>query len=604
MKNIKTKLALLLSLILLLPSSLFSPTKALAYDQSGAETYLLAHANNPWSTMALQVLGAPSIPTDYLKTISGTSAIEYEAPILAITATGNDPRTFGSTDYIAALESYHTQNQLGDPNALNDDVFGMLALISAGVNDNVVSDSKSFILANQNANGGWPFTLSSASDSNITAAAITALIADGVPASDSHITSALAYLKTAQNSDGGFAETVGNPSDSDSTSWAIWALDAAGISPASWSVSGHSPIDFLSANQTASGYFAPTQSNTTETSFSPISTAYAAIALAGKTLPVASVSQQSQNQLFPFRIEGSQSQICAGNTEGPTAMDIIKNAAAQCGYTYNIESSSYGPYLNSINSDVTPADFSTGWLYVVDGVQPSVGAADYQLKTGDDVLWYFGSYQWLPTKIVLSSASVASGQSATATVDYDDGTGWKPLGGATVYVGATTVTTAADGTAAISGPDGYYKIYASENGYVRSNQALLQIGSPQSGSVSLNANVPQGEVAGTSTIGSVISFTVTPSSVDFGDIGPGSSVSKSLQLNNNGSVGITVQSIVTGDGAFTDNLSLDNKNWNQFSDSINPKGSDNVTAALNIPANYPLTAGQKSGTLTLWATSQ
>ena len=106
--------------------------------------------------MALALLGAGAIPTDYLKTLSGTTAIEYEAPILAITAQNLDPRTFGSTDYVAALEKFDNGGQIGDPTTINDDIFGILALMSAGepATNTVVADAKKFVLANQQANGG------------------------------------------------------------------------------------------------------------------------------------------------------------------------------------------------------------------------------------------------------------------------------------------------------------------------------------------------------------------------------------------------------------------------------------------------------------------
>src|SRR6185436_19276810 len=139
-----------------------------------AESFLNNHANDPWSTMGLVALNSNSIPTDYLKSISGSSAIEYAAPILAIGALGENPRTFGATNYVDAMKAYDSNNQIGDVTSVNDDVFGLLALLAAGedTTDNVVLDAKNFILANQQSNGGWGFATAGGTDSNMTAAAV------------------------------------------------------------------------------------------------------------------------------------------------------------------------------------------------------------------------------------------------------------------------------------------------------------------------------------------------------------------------------------------------------------------------------------------------
>ena len=276
----------ILGTTLLLPSI----SKAAA-DLSTAQTYLTAHAENPWSTMALSALGASSIPSDYLKSISASSAIDYSAPILAITALNQDPRTFGDKDYVAELKKFHTNNQIGDESTINDDIFGLLALLSAGepTSDSTITDAKNFILAHQQENGGWGFMTLGGTDSNITSAAIVALVADGISASDPVIQNALNYLKTTQNDDGGFTYDPDSPwgtgSDSSSTAWVLWALKSTGNDLADWTKSDHSPTGYLESNQIGDGYF-QYQFGSGEDAFSAATTAYAVIALAGKTLPL------------------------------------------------------------------------------------------------------------------------------------------------------------------------------------------------------------------------------------------------------------------------------------------------------------------------------
>ena len=573
-----------------------------AYSQASAVAYLQANGNNAWTTLALSAANASPNPGDYLKLISSSKATDYETAILAITSLNQNPRTFGSTDYVAKLESFHNSSQMGDPGLLNDDFFGILALVSAGlpVTDVNVSDSKTFIISSQNQNGGWSYAPGSASDTDDTAAAITALIAAGVPASDSHIVSALSYIRSLQNSDGGFPSDPSYDalSNSSSTSWVLWALKAAGVDQSTWAQGSNNPLSFLASYQNADGSF---KWEAADTTFYPTTAADAVIALAGKTLPLNIFSQAQTFPTVNFRIEGSASTVCAGAIAAQTAMDVIKNAAANCGYTYNIIDS--GTYLNQINSDA--ASGQTGWLYLDNNVAPSASASAFQVKDGDSVLWYFGMENQQPLKLDLSSATASSGQSVTATVSGFSGTGFTPLSGAAVYFGAqTSGATDQNGQAQIAPADGYYKVFAQKSGYIRSNTVLLKIGQPSSSNLALNANYSGGQVAGTSTQTSVISFSVDSGSLNFGNISAGSKASKDLTITNNGTGGITLAGAVSGDPLFTGNLSLNSQFWQNFSSGVAAGQSQKITAALNVPANFNSASGLKSGQLIIWATAQ
>lgn len=377
---------------------------ARAYDQVKAQSYLAAHSNNPWSTMGLFALGAASIPSDYLKTISGSTANDYAAPILAIAAIGQDPHTFGVVDYVAKLKSYYTAGQIGDATTLNDDIFGLLALDAAGESASPeAGGAQAYLIAHQNSNGGWGFATGGNSDSNMTAAAIVALRASGVAGADQAIVKALDYLKTAQNSDGGFtydpASMYGTASDASSTAWVLWALTSSDVDQSTWVKDAHTPVQYLESTQAADGFF-QYQAGSGEDAFSATTTAYAVIALAGKTLPLkvfSGTGQQggsSTTQTFGFRIEGQISGICVGVAAGPTALDIVKNASTQCGFAYHIKDTSFGPYLDKIGSD--EASGTTGWMYAINNKLPSVGAASYTLASGDTVLWHFGAFDWQP----------------------------------------------------------------------------------------------------------------------------------------------------------------------------------------------------------------
>ncbi len=577
-----------------------------AFDTASAKTYLAAKPQGPWTVMGLVAAGQAQPALDSLKTVSGNQAISYEAPILALTAAGQNPHTFGSEDFVAKLKSFYTQDQMGDPTSLNDDIFGILALVSAGEakSSTEITGMKNFIISHQAQNGGWGYAVSAASDTDTTAAAVTALVAAGVDTQDVHIQSALAFMKTNQNTDGGFLSNAAFDSNSNtsSTAWVVWALNATKTSPDSWLDSGKGPLDYLAANQNAQGWFAD-QVGGQENGFTPITTAYAIIALSGKTLPLRIVASQP-SQSFAFRIEGSNEQVCEGTVAAITALDVVKNAASQCGYSYNIQDTQYGPYLNQIGNDA--AANLTGWQYAVNLTIPSVGAADYQLQTNDQVLWYYGGWDDKLTRLSLDKAVTDSGQSSTATLEYNNGGTWQPLAGASLNFGTTTVSTNEQGQANLSGADGYYRVFAQKPGFVRSNAVLLKIGQPQNSSVSLSVNVPG--VNGTDTQGPPpskpdIAFSVNPGSLDFGDLAAGQQSEKSLSISNTGNKNLQIQAVVDGQDVFKDNLKLQNQAWEKYQAQINSGSQANVSAELSIPASFP-GYGQMQGEIIFWAQAE
>ncbi len=585
--------------LLLLGAIILSPFSAQASMNSGtAKTYLEAHANNPWSTMALSLLGSNSIPTSHLESVSNNTAIGYTAPILALTALDKDPRTFGDTDYVAALKGFYNSGQLGDTATINDDIFGLLALIASGeeISDPVLAGTKSFILSNQESNGGWGFATSGGSDTNMTAAAIVALIAADISASDSAIQDGLDYLKTAQNADGGFTydpqSQFGTDSDSSSTAWAIWALNAANINPSTWTKSTNTPTTYLESTQAQSGYFGY-QAGSAEDAFSATTTAYAVIALSGNTLPLHIISK---TPTFEYRIEGKDSTVCSGRAEGPTALDVVEQASTQCGFTYHIAETSFGPYLDQIGDDTAAG--LIGWLYLINYTSPSVGAAEYELQSGDSLLWYYGDFNWKPSRLSLSSDQIDSGGSTTATVEYLGDSGWTKLPDAKVFYGTSNLNSDSDGHAIITAPDGYYKVFAEKTGYIRSNGILLTVGTPTGNEVALKANFTMG------VLDANISFIVDPSSIDFGTVKPGDNSSKNFSIKNTGTVNVTVEGAIEGDNLFKDNLKFDDESWESFQKRVTVDQTQPVTAQLSIPSNYSSSEGLKSGSITFWAVGE
>jgi outer membrane biosynthesis protein TonB len=233
-------------------------------------------SNEEWSIMAHAAIGQ-NVGADFLsQPLDSNVATDYEKRILAITAIGADPRSISSEDFVSKLESMFNNGQIGDPTLLNDDIFGILALSSAGISDNVVSSSRQFLLDHQNSDGGFGFGIGTGSDSNTTAMAVAALSITGSAPSN-----AVDYLYKSQAQDDGFGFTPGEASDGASTAWVISGLISAGQSVPS------EARTFLENLQLPDGSF---KWKPTDTSGSTLVTAYAVIALSGHGLPIRTVS--------------------------------------------------------------------------------------------------------------------------------------------------------------------------------------------------------------------------------------------------------------------------------------------------------------------------
>ncbi|MBI3273886.1 MAG: DUF4430 domain-containing protein [Candidatus Colwellbacteria bacterium] len=500
-------------------------------DVNSAVQYLESKTPNPWVTMALVAAGE-SPDVNYLKSVSGPNATDYEAPILALVAAGKNPKTFPNTDLIAALKTFHTGGQIGSASTLNDDIFGLLALVAAGepTNDTALTDAKNFILNNQNTNGGWAFVVGGDSDTNMTAMAIMALLSSGIPKTDSHIVNALNYLKSAQNGDGGFpydpVSPWGTDSDASSDAWVISAIRSLGDDPdgASWSKNGNSPVDHLVSLQAGGGYF-EYQKGTGEDSFSPVTTSYAAIALSGKYYPVSYIASTAVPEVN-FKIEGKEKTVCEGDVRTVNPLELVKTVSSTCGFTYLIKDTSFGPYLEQIGNE--KAEGTKGWLYAVNFVLPNVGAVDYKLKQGDYVLWHYGDFNWQPSN---------------TTVDLS--------------VDITTDT-----------------VNGSQNSQNQSENT-----------VSLNVSIPG-----------------PGGNLDLGSVAPGASKAKTVNLVNNGTTALYIESAVTGDSVFRDYLKVNDLSWRSFNTNLSVGENKNEEIKLQIPSSYA-NSGSYKGSLIFWGTT-
>ncbi|MBU1131074.1 DUF4430 domain-containing protein [Patescibacteria group bacterium] len=590
----KKKLLVILSILAVILACRFVQAEV------GQQTinYLLNGPQDAWVTQGLAAAGQTNLNLSYLDNFSGSSANDYAKTILALAAAGENPYSYNGTNFVTALEAYHQNSQIGDPTLLSDDFWAVLALRSAGkdIADVLIQDSKNFILTNQNADGGWSYAPGGGSDTNDTAAAIMALLDAGSASTDPEILSAITYLQNSQNSDGGFAFVAGSESDSGSDSWVIAALYKLGVDPASWTQGENNPVSHLESLMLADGSFTWVASNPVS---NVLMTAYAVVALSESYYPVSYFDPPEPDPvLHHLRIEGASQTYCDELVEAVTALDIIENGASICGYTYQIEQTSFGPYLAAINGEA--ASGMSGWLYRVNWDSPFIGANEYILEEGDEVLWYFGEFTDLPLKLELSDDQIELAGEVTATVEYYNNGSWLAANGATVFAGNNQYTANDAGQATLTFSFiGSYQIYAEKESYIRSNHEDLIVGSGISQSVGLlvNINNPGGPP------GDTISFSIDTSSLDFGALEPGQFATSSLMVTNTGDLPIYLEAVVSGDAVFEDNLYLNQVLWEMFSSNVETSQSQNVPVQLNVPAGFA-GSGQKNGSLIFWATGQ
>ena len=522
------------------------PFLAIWGEVNPSVAYLQGKPLSPWSIMALAAAGEnPSL--DSLKTISGEKAIDLEAPILALTTAGKDPRSFPSEDLITKLKGLYDGTQLGEAGIINDDIFGLLALIASGEkkDDATVVGIKNFILSKQNADGGFSFAVGGTSDTNTTAAAIMALRTAGVSASDAALGKPPGNLAAGQDTDAGFPydpkSAWGTDSDASSDAWVIMALRALGEDMSQWQKEGKTPVTHLEALKQEGGFYLY-QTGGQEDSFTPVTTSYALLALSGKTLPVREIAPATPTGVpWSIQVEGKTALLCDTDGVGKTALDALKKAAEVCGFPYHIQSSSLGDYVDEIGGD--KASGSSGWLYAVNSAMPSVGAGAYLLKEGDAVRWYFGSFD---------------GPAASDALRTEI-----PL--------SVTIPTPPSGSGGGSGSGG------NENGGNQNSDSV----------VSMLVEVDKGGKS--------------KESVGFGEVARGAAMNKTLTLKNNGTSATTLSSSVSGDAVFRRYLRLNEKSWREYRATLTPAMSTTTRLLLSVPADYA-GSGVKTGALVFWAT--
>ena len=653
-------LTLLLISALLLPCLLITPVMAVEEDYpysasdaviSDALNYLRSQQESDgkiesfsasaWVVMAIAAAGEdpndwkddPANPSivDYLaaNAASATAANAYSKMIMAAVAAGQDPTDFGGRDFVALLEAEHNNNQIGNDTWLNDDFWGVMALVAAGqdpATSTIIQNSVTFIINNQDeVDDGWGHsTGGGSSDVDDTAAAIMALIAAGQSPSSTPVSDGLAYIASTQQDNGGFLSWGDTNADTDSRG--ICGITAAGEVPTDWdSGTGSDPVDdLLTFQQTGDDYGAFYWQDETPGMSAAGTTAAAIIALLGDYFPIAVLEPEPPEPgvTVNVRIEGEdeniwndsvtvdESWITADNSDieyyftDPTAIGALDEAASEGGFDYQTTDEWGGLFVTSIDGE--EGEGMAGWMYRVDYIGPSVGAADFILgetsppdPPHQEVLFYYGEYTDIPLKIEVSNTAPDAGDSFTVTVsEYDDYMAeWYLVDDATVYADIS-YTTDENGEVGITiYNDTTIDVYAEKDGYIRSNPVTVTVGEGSS---------QQSEVRNvdmTVDILPAISFSVSPDYINFGLLGPRDvSQPVTITLTNEGAWRLAITTMVSdeAENLYVNGLELNSLKWNEFEGIVRQGKSEEYTVTLTVPETYTLT-GNQNGTIIFWA---
>jgi hypothetical protein len=71
----------------------------------------------------------------------------------------------------------------------------------------------------------------------------------------------------------------------------------------------------------------------------------------------------------------------------PNVLGALEAASLSGGFFYNLQQFSFGSFVSQVGR--VEGRGLTGWFFKVNGRAPQVGATEFKLKSGDDVLWYW-----------------------------------------------------------------------------------------------------------------------------------------------------------------------------------------------------------------------
>jgi hypothetical protein len=246
--------------------------------------------------MALLAGGVAGAEVDralgYVRTHAGDARKPGQAAriVMGLVAAGENPRAFGGVDYVARTKARYDATTGAYEDGLYADALAALGVLAA--NENLPGRAVTYLRANQCVGGGyaWKEGCAATPDVDTTSAVMSALLASGLPPSDSTISRARTFVRSAQNPDGGFPLEDGKTTNANSTGLALSAIAALGENATGWRTStGGDPISALSKLQGSDGGF---RYQSSDPSAGGYATVQAVLGLAGVAYPMAPVKRE------------------------------------------------------------------------------------------------------------------------------------------------------------------------------------------------------------------------------------------------------------------------------------------------------------------------
>jgi hypothetical protein len=256
------------------------------HDPGATCDAVLAYVAAGFDPHSVKAAGSSQSAMDYLSATASSfvtkSADSAGKLALAVEAPGGNARDFGSVDIVHALTDRWyspTLGAFGDANNAWHQAFSMLGLAASG--EAIPVSATQTLVGLQGGDGSWTDAWGF-DKAGSTGLALQALVAAGVPVTDSSVVSGITSLRNQQDAKGGWA-------DANATAYAVQGLLATGEDLIdNWAnEEGHSPYDALVVYQKSDGPFVYTwDSPWVPPSDNPLATWQAVPALLGTHYPI------------------------------------------------------------------------------------------------------------------------------------------------------------------------------------------------------------------------------------------------------------------------------------------------------------------------------
>ena len=159
-----------------------------------------------------------------------------------------------------------------------------------------------------------------------------------------------------------------------------------------------------------------------------VATVVAALATTS-ALPIGETEMQANDEMFigwngsVTLIDGETCEITPINNPDmnytinrTSALGTLDAASIVGNFSYTVEETEFGPFIDSIGGVASNDTGQEGWLYKVNNITPEVGADRYQVADGDTVTFWYGTHKTESEEseyVVTINASVMEWQNVT-----------------------------------------------------------------------------------------------------------------------------------------------------------------------------------------------